>query len=92
MESEDYGFYKGLEFLAENSVGIQKLSLCWIILVTKYLQVSDLGYDQTFSTEIQEFGVTETRDLIADGRNVIVSVLAAKYYLRGRSNVFLPGD
>jgi len=54
MESEDYGFYKGLEFLAENSV-------------------SDLGYDQTFSTEIQEFGVTETRDLIADGRNVIVT-------------------
>merc|ERR1712241_1492209 len=52
MESEDYGFYKGLEFLAENSV-------------------SDLGYDQTISTEIQEFGVTETRDLIADGRNVI---------------------
>ena len=27
----------------------------------------------TFSTEIQEFGVTEVRDLIADGRNVIVS-------------------
>ena len=26
MESEDYGFYKGLEFLAENSVGIQRLS------------------------------------------------------------------
>lgn len=38
-------------------------------------QVADLGYDQTFSTEIQEFGVTETRDLIADGRNVIVSIL-----------------
>ena len=91
MESEDYGFYKGLEFLAENSVGIVISVLC-IILATKYLQVSDLGYDQTFSTEIQEFGVTETRDLIADGRNVIVSVLPAKYYLRGRSNVFLPGD
>merc|ERR1711902_179284 len=29
-------------------------------------QVSDLGYDLTFSTEIQEFGVTEVRDLIAD--------------------------
>ena len=37
--------------------------------------MADLGYDQTFSTEIQEFGVTETRDLIADGRNVIVSIL-----------------
>jgi len=54
MESEDYEFYKGLEFLAEN-------------------QVADLGYDLTFSTEIQEFGVTEVRDLIADGRNVIVT-------------------
>merc|ERR1711884_916249 len=54
MESEDYEFYKGLEFLVDN-------------------QVADLGYDLTFSTEIQEFGVTEVRDLIADGRNVIVT-------------------
>ena len=38
-----------------------------------YIKVADLGYDLTFSTEIQEFGVTEVRDLIADGRNVIVS-------------------
>ena len=38
-----------------------------------FSQVADLGYDLTFSTEIQEFGVTEVRDLIADGRNVIVS-------------------
>ena len=58
---------------------------------TKYLQVSDLGYDQTFSTEIQEFGVTETRDLIADGRNVIVSVLAANN-VAVSSQCFLPGD
>ena len=36
-------------------------------------KVADLGYDLTFATEIQEFGVTEVRDLIADGRNVIVS-------------------
>ena len=54
MGSEDYEFYKGLDFLLEN-------------------KVSDLGYDLTFSTEIQEFGVTEVRDLIPDGRNVIVS-------------------
>ena len=40
---------------------------------TLYIKVADLGYDLTFSTEIQEFGVTEVRDLIADGRNVIVS-------------------
>lgn len=38
-----------------------------------YIKVADLGYDLTFSTEIQEFGVTEVRDLIADGRNVIVT-------------------
>ena len=39
-------------------------------------KVADLGYDLTFATEIQEFGVTEVRDLIADGRNVIVSDLS----------------
>jgi hypothetical protein len=54
MESEDYEFYKGLDFLLEH-------------------KVTDLGYDLTFSTEIQEFGVTEVRDLIADGRNITVS-------------------
>lgn len=31
--------------------------------------VNALGTEITFSLEIQEFGVTETRDLIADGRN-----------------------
>ena len=64
MESEDYEFYKGLDFLLEN-------------------KVSDLGYDLTFSTEIQEFGVTEVRDLIADGRNVIVrsSILNYPVYI-----------
>ena len=53
MESEDYEFYKGLDFLLEN-------------------KVSDLGYDLTFATEIQEFGVTEVRDLIPNGRNITV--------------------
>ena len=43
MESEDYEFYKGLNFLLENKVYY-------------------LGYDLAFSTEIQEFGVTEVRD------------------------------
>jgi hypothetical protein len=55
MESEDYEFYKGLDFLLEH-------------------KVTDLGYDLTFSTEIQEFGVTEIRDLISDGRNITVSI------------------
>lgn len=35
--------------------------------------VSALGYDQTFSLEVQEFGVTEVRDLITNGRNVVVT-------------------
>merc|ERR1712013_794506 len=63
MESEDYEFYKGLDFLLEN-------------------KVADLGYDQTFSTEIQEFGVTEVRDLIPDGRNVIVTDQNKADYIR----------
>lgn len=35
--------------------------------------VNELGTDITFSLEIQEFGVTETRDLIPDGRNILVT-------------------
>ncbi len=54
MESEDYSFYKGLEFLIEHNV-------------------EDLGYDLTFSTEVREFGITEVRDLIPNGRNVRVT-------------------
>ena len=63
MESEDYEFYKGLDFLLEN-------------------KVTDLGYDLTFSTEIQEFGVTEVRDLIPDGRNHIVTDSNKADYIR----------
>jgi len=35
--------------------------------------VADLGYELTFSTEVQEFGVTEVRDLIPNGRNIPVT-------------------
>nr|XP_006822183.1 PREDICTED: E3 ubiquitin-protein ligase HUWE1-like [Saccoglossus kowalevskii] len=35
--------------------------------------VKELGYDLTFSTEIEEFGVTEVRDLKPNGRNIIVT-------------------
>ena len=73
MESEDYDFYKGLEFLVDNQVMIKSTENIFLFLY--FLQVADLGYDLTFSTEIQEFGVTEVRDLINDGRNVIVSKL-----------------
>ncbi|KAK5639592.1 hypothetical protein RI129_012084 [Pyrocoelia pectoralis] len=44
--------------------------------------VNDLGYDLTFSTEINEFGVTETRDLIPDGRNVPVTEENKMEYVR----------
>jgi len=63
MESEDYEFFKGLDFLLEN-------------------KVSDLGYDLTFATEIQEFGVTEVRDLIPNGRNIVVSEDNKDEYVR----------
>merc|ERR1712142_130415 len=63
MESEDYEFYKGLDFLCNN-------------------QVSDLGYDLTFATEIQEFGVTEIRDLIPNGRNINVTDENKDEYMR----------
>lgn len=35
--------------------------------------ISTLGYDLTFSTEVQEFGVTQIRDLVTNGRNVMVT-------------------
>lgn len=35
--------------------------------------ISAIGYDLTYSLEIQEFGVTEIRDLIPNGRNIIVT-------------------
>jgi E3 ubiquitin-protein ligase HUWE1 len=63
MESEDYTFYKGLEFLMEHDV-------------------ADLGYDLTFSTDISEFGVTEVRDLIPNGRNIAVTAENKQDYAR----------
>jgi E3 ubiquitin-protein ligase HUWE1 len=63
MESEDYSFYKGLDFLLEHDI-------------------ADLGYDLTYSTEIQEFGVTEVRDLIPNGRNIQVTDENKKEYVR----------
>ncbi|XP_022080949.1 E3 ubiquitin-protein ligase HUWE1-like [Acanthaster planci] len=35
--------------------------------------VTELGYELTFSTEIEEFGVTEIRDLKPNGRNIPVT-------------------
>lgn len=44
--------------------------------------VSDLGYDLTFSTEIEEFGVTEVRDLKPGGRNLSVNEDNKKDYVK----------
>jgi E3 ubiquitin-protein ligase HUWE1 len=44
--------------------------------------VSDLGYELTFSTEVQEFGVTEIRDLIPNGRNIPVAENNKMDYVR----------
>merc|ERR1719300_981076 len=63
MESEDYGFYKGLEYLMSNTV-------------------ESLGYDLTFSTEISEFGVTEVRDMVPNGRNIAVTEDNKMDYIR----------
>lgn len=45
-------------------------------------EVSELGYDLTFSTEVQEFGVTEARDLKPNGRNIIVTEENKMEYIR----------
>jgi len=44
--------------------------------------VADLGYELTFSTEVQEFGVTEVRDLIPNGRNIPVAEENKMEYIR----------
>lgn len=44
--------------------------------------ISMLGLDLTFSTEINEFGVTEVRDLIPNGRNVPVTEQNKMDYVR----------
>nr|XP_055043826.1 E3 ubiquitin-protein ligase HUWE1 isoform X10 [Misgurnus anguillicaudatus] len=43
--------------------------------------VSTLGYELTFSTEVQEFGVCEVRDLKANGANIIVTEENKKEYV-----------
>ncbi|XP_076261399.1 HECT, UBA and WWE domain containing E3 ubiquitin protein ligase 1 isoform X2 [Rhynchophorus ferrugineus] len=44
--------------------------------------INNLGLDLTFSTEISEFGVTETRDLIANGRHIPVTEENKMEYVR----------
>jgi E3 ubiquitin-protein ligase HUWE1 len=44
--------------------------------------IEEIGYDLTFSTEIQEFGVTEVRDLKPNGRNLRVTEDNKKEYVK----------
>ncbi|CAH1153351.1 unnamed protein product [Phaedon cochleariae] len=44
--------------------------------------INNLGLDLTFSTEISEFGVTETRDLIPNGRHISVTEENKMEYVR----------
>jgi E3 ubiquitin-protein ligase HUWE1 len=44
--------------------------------------VADLGYELNFCTEVQEFGVTEVRDLIPNGRNIPVTEDTKMEYIR----------
>jgi len=44
--------------------------------------VDSLGYELTFSTEVQEFGVTDIRDLIPSGRNLVVTEENKMEYIR----------
>ena len=44
--------------------------------------VCDFGTELSFSTEIQEFGVTEVRDLVPNGRNILVTEENKSDYVR----------
>ncbi|XP_035228929.1 E3 ubiquitin-protein ligase HUWE1-like [Stegodyphus dumicola] len=44
--------------------------------------VKELGYELTFSVEVQEFGVTEIRDLKPNGRNIQVTEETKNEYVR----------
>ncbi|GAB6020026.1 hypothetical protein CHUAL_002775 [Chamberlinius hualienensis] len=44
--------------------------------------IKELDYELTFSTEVQEFGVTESKDLKHDGRNVPVTEENKNEYVR----------
>lgn len=53
--------------------------------------INNLGCDLTFSTEINEFGVTETRDLIENGRNVSVTEENKMEYVRRSCQMKMTG-
>ncbi len=60
---------------------VQLLNLQGLAFLIEH-EVSELGYDLTFSTEVQEFGVTEARDLKPNGSNIIVTEENKMEYIR----------
>ncbi|KAK0081548.1 hypothetical protein PV325_011960 [Microctonus aethiopoides] len=52
-----------------------------LVYLTEH-NISDLGYELTFSAEVNEFGVNDVRDLIPNGRNVIVTEETKIEYIR----------
>ncbi|XP_018052863.1 PREDICTED: E3 ubiquitin-protein ligase HUWE1 isoform X6 [Atta colombica] len=52
-----------------------------LVYLTEH-NISDLGYELTFSTEVNEFGVNDVRDLIPNGRNIIVTEETKLEYIR----------
>ncbi|KAG7210750.1 hypothetical protein KM043_012246 [Ampulex compressa] len=52
-----------------------------LVYLTEH-NISDLGYELTFSTEVNEFGVNDVRDLIPSGRNIVVTEETKLEYIR----------
>ncbi|XP_048511685.1 E3 ubiquitin-protein ligase HUWE1 isoform X4 [Athalia rosae] len=52
-----------------------------LVYLTEH-NVSDLGYELTFSAEVNEFGVNDVRDLIPNGRNIVVTEETKLEYIR----------
>lgn len=66
MECEDIQFYQSLVFLLENDI-------------------TDMGSalgDLNFSAEVEEFGVRETRELIENGSNILVTEQNKREYVK----------
>ncbi|KOX75810.1 E3 ubiquitin-protein ligase HUWE1 [Melipona quadrifasciata] len=52
-----------------------------LVYLTEH-NIADLGYELTFSTEVNEFGVNDVRDLIPNGRNIVVTEETKLEYIR----------
>ncbi|KAJ8683247.1 hypothetical protein QAD02_019039 [Eretmocerus hayati] len=52
-----------------------------LVYLTEH-NISDLGYELTFSAEVNEFGVNDVRDLIPNGRNIVVTEETKLEYIR----------